>query len=515
MRIGDANGDPEAILDAVVADFRTLEDLASRSLRAVTPRALYVVEESNTRDGSEPRPVLIWRALVARGIAPEAIAVFTNTRGDLPNGLEKVTAIDGLSPRHRHIIFNKALAEGWDDPENYILYFDGVTKAEGRIKQVVGRVLRQPDATHFDTAALNAAYVHIACPDELFDTIVTQIADDLRGTYGTDNKGRLAIQVIRTGTARIIEPKPEAAAFRLPNLELVKPPFDDVFVRLRDAGQQAFEPEALEADGIQNWRTIDLAAKDRTIIVQEATRLARNTVVPVREHFAKRLRGHNRFAANLVPLTSAGPLTGPRWDQRACHGSEALQWADEMAQWVAERYEARATFDQTVNVAKGSWTPAQFLAGSRVEAFRNAAHAGYPLGNPWLNNLELEFARALDAAGGIWARNPSFGEGGYSIPLPKRTGNSQRFFPDFVWWIDGRAWVIDTTADFLMAAKIGGKLVAIDAPRVALVAHGCLDERWNRVADEGWTLVVRGVEGVRSEHFGGLSDLFSFIRLIA
>jgi hypothetical protein len=66
-----------------------------------------------------------------------------------------------------------------------------------------------------------------------------------------------------------------------------------------------------------------------------------------------------------------------------------------------------------------------------------------------------------------------------------------------------------------MAAKIGGKLVAIDAPRVALVAHGRLDERWNSVADEGWTLVVRGVEGVRSEHFGGLSDLFSFIRLLA
>lgn len=515
VRIGDANGDPEAVLDAVVADFHALDALAADNARALAPRALYVVEESNTKDGSEPRPVSIWRGLVDRGISPEAIAVFTNTRGDLPNGLEKVTAIDGLRPRHRHIIFNKALAEGWDDPENYILYFDGVTKAEGRIKQVVGRVLRQPDATHFDLAALNAAYIHIACPDELFDTIVTDIADDLRGKYGADDKGKPAVQVIRTSTARMIEPTPEAAAFRLPILELVKPPFEDVFERLCDAGREAFAPEALVAEGIQTWRTIDLAALDRTIIVEEATRLERNTIVPVREHFAKRLRAHNRFAANLVPLTAGGPLSGPRWSQRACHGSEALAWADEMAQWVAEQYEARATFDQTVNAAKASWTPAPFLGSGAAESFRNAAHAGYPLGNPWLNDLERDFARALDAAGGTWARNPSFGEGGYAIPLPKRVGNSQRFFPDFVWWIDGRAWVIDTTAAFLMAAKIGGKLVAIEAPRVALVARGRLDEAWNTVGNEGWTMVAHtDRDDVRSEHFSELSRLLSGIRLI-
>lgn len=232
-------------------------------------------------------------------------------------------------------------------------------------------------------------------------------------------------------------------------------------------------------------------------------------------HGVGRLRAHNRFAANLVPLMAGGPLSGPRWGQRACHGSEALARADGMAQWVAEQYEARATFDQTVNAAKASWTPAPFLASGQIESFCNAAHAGYPLGNPWLNDLERDFARALDSAGGTWARNPSFGEGGYSIPLPKRVGKSQRFFPDFVWWIDGRAWVFDTTADFLMAAKIGGKLVPIDAPRVALVARGRLDERWNRLDDEGWTLVVRGADGeVRVDHYAGLVDLCAHIRLL-
>ena len=377
------------------------------------------------------------------------------------------------------------------------------------------RCARQPDATHFDAPGLNAAYVHIACPDELFDTIVTQVAEDLRGKYGADANGRAAIQVIRTSTARLIEPRPEASALRLPILELIRPPFDDVFARLREAGQEPFAPEALEADGIQSWRTIDLAADDRRIIVEEATRLARNTVISVREHFAKRLRGHNRFAANLVPLTPAGPLVGPRWMQQACHGSAALAWAEETAEWVAERYEERATFDETVNAAKSTWRPTQFLTGNRVESFGHAAHAGYPVGSPWLNSLELEFARALDAAGGTWARNPSFGEGGYSIPLPKRSGGSQRFFPDFAWWIDGRAWVIDTTADFLMAAKIGGKLVEIASPRVALVARGRFDERWSRVGAEGWTLVVRDGDGALCEHFSEASDLFSFLRRVS
>lgn len=516
VRIGDANGERDAILDAVVASYRAIVETADAEPRAISPRALYVVEESNTKDGSTPRPVEVWNALVARGIPRDAIAMFTSTKGDLPSGCQRITSIDGLDARHRHVIYNKALVEGWDDPENYVIYFDGETRDPVRITQNLGRVLRQPGASHFDAPDLNAAYVHIACPDDLFDGIVEKIANDLAGRFGTDARGRPAVSVVSMKDARPVNPRPEAADWHLPILDLVKPPFADVEAHLRSEGATPFTPEDLTTDGVERWRVVDLAAAEqpndeRRVLVAEATTLARNFTTTVREHFAARLRARNRFAANLISMTVNGPLNGPRWDARACFGAPALDWADELAREVAAAYEARASFAPSVNPARRTWTPAPFLSAGKSETFRNAAHPTYPAAVPWLNPLELEFARHLDAAGGHWARNPSFGEGGYSIPLPARVGSSQRFFPDFVWWIDGRMFVIETTAPHLMADKIAGKLLPLSDPRIALVAKGQFDERWAQVGD-GWTLVVRCGEQVLVRPFGDASAVFRHLR---
>lgn len=235
-------------------------------------------------------------------------------------------------------------------------------------------------------------------------------------------------------------------------------------------------------------------------------------------HGVGRLRAHNRFAANLVPLMAGGPLSGPRWGQRACHGSEALARADGMAQWVAEQYEARAraTFDQTVERPHESVVDAGAVPGlwsDRVVLQRGARRLS--AGQPVAQRPRAGLRPRAQLAGGTWARNPSLGEGGYSIPLPKRVGKSQRFFPDFVWWIDGRAWVFDTTADFLMAAKMAANS-SPSTPRESPSSHrGRLDERWNRLDDEGWTLVVRGADGeVRVDHYAGLVDLCAHIRLL-
>ncbi len=519
VRIGDANGERSSILDAVLANWQELTAKAAAEPRTVSPRALYVVEESNTRDGSAPRPVIIWSELVARGVAPDTIAMFTSTRGDLPAGCERITSVDALEPRHRHVIYNKALVEGWDDPENYIIYFDDETKDAVRISQNLGRVLRQPGASHFDLPDLNAAYVHLACPDELFDGIVSRIADELVGKYGSDAKGRPAVAVISMKSARRIEPKSEAAAWTLPVLDLVKPPFTDVEARLRTAGSTPFSPSELSAAGVERWRVIDLGpavgpTDERRVLVAEASALARNFTVTLRDHFATRLRARNRFAANLVSTTATGPLSGPRWEQRACLGSEALAWADALAAEVAAAFEARAAYAPSANPAKRTWTPGAFLAPAGGEVFRNAAHPVYPSAMPWLNPLELEFARLLDVAGGTWSRNPSFGEGGYSIPLPARVGSSQRFFPDFVWWVDGRSFVLDTTAPHLMAEKITGKLVSITEPRIGLVAKGQFDANWAEIDPTGWTLVVRVDGEVRAEHYPDPTALFLALRAL-
>ena len=515
VRIGDAAADQGAILDGMISAFRVLTSLAATVSRPFAPRALYVVEESNAPDNREPRPVTLWRALVARGIAPEAIAVFTNTRGELPVGLEKVTDIAQLRHRHRHIIFNKALAEGWDDPENYFLYFDGVTRSETRINQVIGRVLRQPGAARFEAAALNAAYVLLACPTALFEGLVTRVADDLRGVYGTDSRGNAAVAVLRLDTATTIDPVAGAAGLRLPNLDLVRPAFDDVLATIRSSGGKPFDAADLEAAGVQNWRTIDLTSEDLRIMAREATRLARNTSASVREHFIARLRAYNRFAANLVPPVAAGPLSGLRYSQVACHGSPAAVWADQAAAYVAARYTERAAYAQTVNPARAWWAPSGYLANGPFAYFDHAAHSAYPAVRPWLAGSEMELALALDAAGEQWSRNPNFGEGGYSIPLATPVEGSQRFFPDFAWWAAGRSFVIGLDAAELMASAASARLCAIEEPRVVLVAPGRFDAAWTSAEPTGLTALVREGSDIRRLEVADYGELLARLQSLA
>src|SRR5205807_758882 len=125
---------------------------------SIIPKAIYVVETSNTVKGAEPRPIAIWKTLLNKAsISPEEIAICTNTK-ELPKEAVRVSTIDQLSEAYAHIIFNKKLQEGWDDPSVYVCYFDGETGSATRIQQVLGRAVRQPGAKHFSEEDLNTAY---------------------------------------------------------------------------------------------------------------------------------------------------------------------------------------------------------------------------------------------------------------------------------------------------------------------------------------------------------------------
>jgi type III restriction enzyme len=70
----------------------------------------------------------------------------------------------------------------------------------------------------------------------------------------------------------------------------------------------------------------------------------------------------------------------------------------------------------------------EFLIGSafvrkdEMDLFENALHDGYD----GLNQMEREFAQALDATGLRWFRNPS--RSGYNIPLIS-LGRIRKFLP--------------------------------------------------------------------------------------
>lgn len=61
----------------------------------------------------------------------------------------------------KYIITQQALAEGWDCPQAYILVSFANAFSETAVEQLLGRILRQPNATRFEDDALNQAYAYV------------------------------------------------------------------------------------------------------------------------------------------------------------------------------------------------------------------------------------------------------------------------------------------------------------------------------------------------------------------
>jgi type III restriction enzyme len=196
--ITDLNTYDESKVVAAVTQLEEVQRIAEDNGVFLSARAIYIVEESDRKSG-EPRPVTLWKLLTDRcGVLPQHIAVATSTR-ELPKEAERVSDLAQLRPRHRHVIFNKKFQEGWDDPEVYVAYFDGETKSAIRIRQIIGRVIRQPNALHFaGLPDLNTAFLFVSSPDAKFTAIVENIKLNHIEEYGRDENGESNVKVRRS-----------------------------------------------------------------------------------------------------------------------------------------------------------------------------------------------------------------------------------------------------------------------------------------------------------------------------
>jgi type III restriction enzyme len=118
------------------------------------------------------------------GAQPEQIKVKSaelNELGD-ENLLSELSKV-------RYIITKDALREGWDCPFAYILAVLSKTTATTALTQMVGRVLRQPEARVTNTASLNECYVYT------FDQEVQAAVDSVRRGLEEEGMGDLAASV--------------------------------------------------------------------------------------------------------------------------------------------------------------------------------------------------------------------------------------------------------------------------------------------------------------------------------
>lgn len=143
-----------------------LHKLADEERRAGAPylRPLVLIQAEPRRAGIETLDVeRVKNELIANhGIPASEIVVATGEE----KGLERIDADYklGLSDPAcpvKFVITQKALAEGWDCPFAYILVSMASLSSATAVEQLLGRVLRQPGASHRQAKALNQSYAFV------------------------------------------------------------------------------------------------------------------------------------------------------------------------------------------------------------------------------------------------------------------------------------------------------------------------------------------------------------------
>lgn len=509
----DLNTDAESKIVAAVEQLRKLDEQAIENGYGLRPRAIYVTEESDRATG-EPRPVTIWKVLTERcGVPPTEIAIATSTR-EIPQDAERVTDLAQLRPRHRHLIFNKKFQEGWDDPEAYVAYFDGETKSTTRIKQIIGRVIRQPNAKAFAGAMdLNTAFLYMSAPDARFAAIVDGIRHHLLEEYGADEAGEPRVKLSRSSEKeKPTTIRADAPVLSLPVHVIQASGLESLFDKLGSAGQRPFPPADLAAPGSATRMTFKLTETQKQIS-EQILFIGQHIQERNRNYFRDRVQALSREGFERLPVTA---LAGPMWDQSSAIHSVAHDEIARLATAYVDEFEQRATYTRNPDPQSGTWHP-QSLSSWRPAtlAYSRSLHSAYPDAPSFLNNDERAMAVALDAVNdGWWMRNPpTRALGGYAIPMPVQVAGSQSFYPDFLWWVDDGAWAIDTTGVHILEPKVRGKLLGLDEPRIALVTRGKVALSLDTLEDKaGWTLLLPTVAGPRRTNFVDIPTLLAALR---
>ncbi|MCK7578763.1 MAG: restriction endonuclease subunit R, partial [Chromatiales bacterium] len=155
----------QCLADAL-ARREALHRLAEEDTRAGAPylRPIVLIQAEPRRAGVETLDVerVKQELIVNQGLPAEAIVIATGEE----RGLERLDADyrQGIAdPRCpvTVVITQKALAEGWDCPFAYILVSLASLSSATAVEQLLGRVLRQPDAKQRRAPELNQSYAFV------------------------------------------------------------------------------------------------------------------------------------------------------------------------------------------------------------------------------------------------------------------------------------------------------------------------------------------------------------------
>jgi len=485
------------------------------------PKAIYVcntnIVAGNANERDDPKrpfgsrqapPILIWRQLVdVHGIDPDDIAVYCSLKMDkdypAPEGFHLFKGgdkdyADFSSGPFRHIIFNLSLQEGWDDPLCYFAYIDKSMESSVQVEQVIGRLLRQPDARHYAAERLNTAHFYIRIDkNQVFTDILTAVGHKI-----ASESPELRVIVTPPGKPPPVE-YPVKKEMTVPGTALetsdAVAPVADLIKHLSD-----YQGDTTNTTGTGSRAIVQRLVGDPSDAEVKWEMFEQSSRVLARWIFQREVRKRHPGALGVAPTSDA------KFDAQVGLGSSAEAHIVSVAEKVVD------TFLDGVEMIQKPRDP--YIVGPQLarpdtfETFTNALHAGYD----GLNSLESPFAHVLDKQGVAWARNPS--RTGYRIPLATM-GPTAFFYPDFIVWTASDVFVIDTKGAHLLSEAATRKLLWIDAPRkaterlyVKLVSAGKWKTDATQQTTDGFTLWgIKAGSGRTMRHFDDLDKLVAAV----
>lgn len=492
----------EEAVSQLLQDWRAaVSDAGSQGLD-FSPKCIYVSNTNVVADTpnvmDDPRqpfaqrqapPILIWRFLTEQmGIDPATVAVYSDLRTDkdfpLPTEFVLFRGADSdyddfTAGSYQHVIFNLTLQEGWDDPAVYFAYIDKSMESQVQITQVIGRVLRQPGATHYSAARLNAAHFYVRVDkNDVFNSVVEDVQKELGGEPG-------GIKIVTSPPDR---PKPLEYEAKL-SYSVPETGLDPTAARAHI--EQLMSDFADYRGGGVNTK----GAGSRRVLRQKIGQAGTVTGWDEYEHSSQasaRWVFHREVRRQFKAAIGVANLADVKLDASVGIGSAAYKQVQKLADEVVTAYV------KNVRLVQRRLNP--FEVGSvlarpdELIPFANALHAGYS----GLNPIERAFADAIDSLGTPWARNPS--RSGYGIPLIS-VGPTSNFYPDFLVWTAERVICVDTKGPHLVHETARRKLLRIRSIEgqsrldVQFVSGGKWDENLEQKHTSGYTLWGLGDDG--------------------
>ena len=259
-------------------ELETVADLAHQESGLPFYRPIALIQAQKAFKDRETHTVhAVKQALIERlDVPPEFVVIHT---GNI-KGLDDVPDILATNCPIRYVITVDALKEGWDCPLAWVLGSIGNTATPTAVEQLIGRILRMPNATPTRVPALDRSYAFVLS-DSVAET-AGRLRDQMVRTCGFDERSASeAFRVIAQGQRRIgfgsipLAKAPDPKS--LPSTLAAKVRYDEgkgelVLTDLPSAGEVRLLRDAVASEGDKQavdafWeseRPIGVAAKPLT-----------------------------------------------------------------------------------------------------------------------------------------------------------------------------------------------------------------------------------------------------------